>query len=153
MKSIKIIGCGNILAFDEGVGIHIVRRLRREILPEWVVIEELGNPGQMSAQLVAGTDKLIVIDAYLGEFGQQGFIRRHFPQDTDLVNIFSQTIHAQHLSSIFEMKEEAFPGKIPQEITFFGVKIEERNKFGVGLSYEVFASLQGVINAILQELY
>lgn len=153
MKSIKIIGCGNILAFDEGVGIHIVRRLRREILPEWVTIGELGNPGHISMQLITGADKLIVIDAYLGEFGQKGFIRRHFPHDAVLKSIFSKTVHAAHLPSIFEMREDTFSGKIPQEIILFGVKIEERNKFGVGLSYEVFASLQGVINAILQELY
>ncbi|RJX27236.1 MAG: hydrogenase, partial [Dethiobacter sp.] len=31
MKKIKIIGCGNLLAYDEGVGIHIVRRLKNEI--------------------------------------------------------------------------------------------------------------------------
>ena len=153
MKSIKIIGCGNILAFDDGVGIHIIRRLRREILPEWVTIGELGNPGQMSVQLVAGADKLIVIDAYQGEVGQGGFIRRQFPHDADLKSIFSQTIHALYLSQIFETKDDAFSDKLPQEIIVFGVKILERNKFGVGLSYEVFAFLQGVINAILQELY
>lgn len=153
MKRIKIIGCGNILAFDEGVGIHIVRRLRREILPEWITIEELRNPGHMSIQLIAGSDKLIIIDAYLGEVGPEGFIRRHFPHDADLKSIFSRTIHAIYLSSMFEIKEDAFSEKLPQEIIVFGIRIGERNKFGIGLSHGVFASLENVIKAILHELY
>ena len=41
MKKIKIIGCGNLLAHDEGVGIHVVRRLQNEILPESVEILSL----------------------------------------------------------------------------------------------------------------
>lgn len=153
MKKIKVIGCGNILAFDEGVGIHIARRLRREILPEWVSIEELRNPGQMSNQLIVGSDKLIVIDAYRGEVEEGGFIRRCSPGDTDLKKLFSGTIHAVYLSSMFETKEKDFTGKLPEEIVVFGVKIGARNKFGVGLSNEVFASQESVINAVLHELY
>jgi len=153
LKKIKIIGCGNILAFDEGVGIHISRRLRREILPEWVTIEELKSPGQMSNRLIAGSDKLIIIDACRGEAGQGEFIRLCSRRDGDIKNLFSCTIHAIYLSSLFETKDKDFTGKLPEEVVVFGVKIEKRNKFGVGLSNEVFASLDNIINAVLQELY
>lgn len=153
MKKIKILGCGNILAFDEGVGIHIVRQLQREILPERVEIEELKSPGKIAPELITGADKLIIIDACRGEDGQGGFAKRYYWGDEELKNIFSRTIHAVHLSPLFELPETTFSKKLPKEIVVFGVKIGEKKKFGVGLSKEVFASLDDTINAILQELY
>ena len=146
MKRIKIIGCGNILAFDEGVGIHIVRRLRREILPEWITIEV--KTGHMSLQLIAGSDTGSLLTLISG-IGPEGFIRRHF-HDADLKHLFP-TIHAIYLSSMFEIKEDAFSRKL-QEIIVFGIRIGERNKF-IGLSHGAFASLENVIKAILHELY
>jgi len=150
LKKIKVIGCGNILAFDEGVGIHIARRLRSEILPEWIKIEELSNPGQMLPELIIGSDKLLIIDACRNE----GFIRRYARGNGDIKSILSDTIHAVHLSPMFELKDKKYAKKLPEEVVVFGVKIsEERKKFGVGLSNEVFASLDNTINAVLQELY
>jgi len=153
LKKVKVLGCGNILAFDEGVGIHIVRQLRREILPERVEIEELKSPGKILPELITGSDKLIIIDACRGEDVHGGFAERYRWGDGELKNIFSRTIHAVHLSPLFELNETNFSRKLPQEIVIFGIKIGEKKKFGVGLSKEVFASLDDAINAVLQELY
>ena len=42
MKTL-ILGIGNFLLCDEGVGVHVARALKREPLPENVVILEVGT--------------------------------------------------------------------------------------------------------------
>lgn len=152
MKKIKIIGCGNLLAYDEGVGIHIVRRLKNEILPENVEVKELRTPGQMMMELLADTDKLIIIDACPGKC-LPGTVHRYTDQDGSLKELLSNTIHALNFYTIFELREKVSPNRLPREVVIIGVEIEERHKFCVGLSKTVFASIDDVVKTVLDELY
>jgi len=152
MKRIKIVGCGNLLAYDEGVGIHIVRRLQNEILPENVEIRELRTPGQMLVELLSDADKLIIIDACPGKVAA-GSVHRYTLKDGSLKEILSNTIHAHNFYPIFELREKMSPHRLPREVVVIGVEIEERHKFCVGLSKTVFASIDDAIKAIMEELY
>ena len=42
-KKIVIIGVGNLLMGDDGIGIHVVESLRKEKLPENVRVFEIGR--------------------------------------------------------------------------------------------------------------
>lgn len=147
MKKIKIIGCGNYLAYDEGVGIHVVKRLKNEILPGNVEVIELRNPGQLLLELVAGADKLIIIDAS-SENNKSGTIHKYTNNDGEIKDILANTIHAYSFYPVFELRE-----KLPSEIVVIGIEIEERQKFSVGLSHNVFSALDEAIKVVLDELY
>ncbi len=151
-RKIKIIGCGNLLAYDEGIGIHVARRLQNEILPENVEIMELRNPGQLLVELVSGADKIIIVDACPGNYGS-GSIHRFTQNDGDLKNILSNTIHAYNFYPVFELREKMSPHKLPKEVVVIGIEVEERSKFRVGLSKNVFASINDAVKAVLKELY
>ncbi len=59
-----VLGIGNTLLADEGVGVHVVERLRKES-PEDTTIEYIDG-GTLSftlADVMASTDQLIIIDA------------------------------------------------------------------------------------------
>ncbi len=152
MKKIKIIGCGNYLAYDEGVGIHVVKRLRNEILPGNVEVKELRNPGQLLLELIAGVDKLIIIDASTGN-NKSGTVHKYTNDDGDLKDILANTIHAYNFYPVFELREKMYPNKLPHEIVVIGIEIEERQKFSIGLSHNVFSSLDKAIQVVLDELY
>lgn len=154
MKKIKIIGCGNLLAYDEGVGIHVVRRLQNEILPGNVEIKELRNPGQLLVELVSGAEKLIIVDACSGARGKKpGAVHRFVKNGGDLKEILSNTIHAYNFYPVFELREKSSPNKLPEELVVIGIEVVERGRFCVGLSNDVFASLDNAIDVILKELY
>ncbi len=154
MKKIKIIGCGNLLAYDEGVGIHVVRRLQNEILPGNVEVKELRNPGQLLVELVAGAEKLIIVDACAGKPGEKaGKVHRLVKNGGELKEILSHTVHAYNFYPVFELRERITPNKLPEEIVVICIGVVEREKFCVGLSNEVFASLGKAIDAIMKELY
>ncbi len=150
-KKIKVIGCGNLLAYDEGVGIHVVRKLKNHVLPENVEIKELRNPGQLLVELVSEADKLIIIDA-CAERGSVGAVHRYTLDDGEIKKILSNTIHAYHFYPVFELREQSNERKMPEEIVVFGIEIEKRNRFCVGLSQDVFAALEKAIATVMEEL-
>lgn len=66
---IVVLGIGNILLSDEGLGVHVVRRLdARFALPDRVEVIDGGTAGMDLLDRVAGADALVIVDcAALGE--------------------------------------------------------------------------------------
>ncbi len=151
IKKIKVIGCGNLLAYDEGVGIHVVRRLKNHTLPDNIEIKELRNPGQLLLELVSEADKLIIVDA-CPEQGSVGTVHRYTRQDGEIKEILSNTIHAYHFYPVFELQEQSNHRNLPEEIVVFGIEIEKRNRFCVGLSQNIYESLDKAIQIVVEEL-
>jgi hydrogenase maturation protease len=66
-ERILILGVGNVLLADEGVGVHTVRRLREEYeFPPNVRLMDGGTLGVSLMEFIQGCDYLIVIDAVRG---------------------------------------------------------------------------------------
>jgi len=61
-----ILGVGNVLLTDEGVGIHAVRRLEQMELPEGVTVFDGGTEGFGLMDVIADLDRLVVIDCVRG---------------------------------------------------------------------------------------
>jgi hydrogenase maturation protease len=60
---ILILGLGNPLISDDGVGVWVVEHLRRQVLPPGVELQEAGTAGLAILDLVVGHDRLVVVDA------------------------------------------------------------------------------------------
>lgn len=67
MEKVVILGIGNILLSDEGLGVRAVERLRREFsIPEEVSLMDGGTLGLDLLFHIEGADRLLVTDAVLG---------------------------------------------------------------------------------------
>ena len=66
MQKAVILGVGNVLLTDEGVGIHAVRRLEQMELPEGVTVFDGGTEGFGLMDVIADLDRLVVIDCVRG---------------------------------------------------------------------------------------
>jgi hydrogenase maturation protease len=73
--NVLILGIGNIILGDEGVGVHAVRRLAEQALPPGVEILDGGTSGADLVDFLDGRDKVVVIDAAAGD-GPPGTIYR-----------------------------------------------------------------------------
>ncbi len=62
MKTL-IIGCGNLLRGDDGVGPILIRRLWEIGLPEGVRVADGGTAGMDVAFQMRGADRVIIVDA------------------------------------------------------------------------------------------
>ncbi len=67
LERIVVLGVGNILLKDEGVGVRVAEELqRRYMFPEHVSVIDGGTQGLWLMPTIQETDHLIVIDAVLG---------------------------------------------------------------------------------------
>ena len=65
-QNIVILGIGNILLSDEGVGVHVANELAKMDLPPDVTVVEGGTDGFRLLNIITEADRLIVIDAVRG---------------------------------------------------------------------------------------
>ncbi|MDR2401417.1 MAG: HyaD/HybD family hydrogenase maturation endopeptidase [Deferribacteraceae bacterium] len=118
MKSIVIMGIGNLLFSDEGIGVHVARELMKRDLPENIKVYDAGTLGILSAPLFEGSDLLILIDA-VDAPGKAGEVKIYSKDEIMLSNIplklTPHQIGIQETLLVSEMR-----GVAPKEVIFFG---------------------------------
>ncbi|MBE3050465.1 hydrogenase maturation protease, partial [Candidatus Bathyarchaeota archaeon] len=66
-----VLGVGNPILSDDGVGIHVARELKKREMPG-VDVEELAASGLELLDVVRGYDKVVIIDAIQTTNGRPG---------------------------------------------------------------------------------
>ena len=137
---IVVIGVGNLLLKDEGIGIHTVKALQEINLPRDIKIIDGGTAPDLIAYTQAG-DKLIIIDAAKAG-GEPGTIYRLQPQDlaTD-----DGIISVHELGVEQNLRLMSLMGNEPGEIVIIGVEPKE-----IGWRTELSPELQPVIPEIIK---
>lgn len=149
MKPILILGLGNPLQGDDGVGSRVAQELERQMLPDNVEVIDGGTPGIGLLNLFEGRARVIIIDA--AEMGlQPGEFRRFELQDVMLTgskNRFS--LHRTGVADALALARELHI-ELPS-IVFFGVQpaiVDWRD----ALSPAVQAAVPQVSEAVLNKV-
>jgi hydrogenase maturation protease len=147
VKRTVIIGVGNLLLGDEGLGVHVVEELNEMNLPPNVEVFDGGTGGVSILNLMEGADKVIIVDAVLG-VGEPGQI---YVVGIDkllkgVVKFFS--LHELDLLSALKIGKEM--GKLPPELVLVGVEPKNYEKYSMDLSPEVKAAVPKVIEVIME---
>ena len=58
-----MLGLGNVIMGDEGVGVHVVRALEKQALPDGVECLDGGTGGFILLEPLQNADRIILIDA------------------------------------------------------------------------------------------
>ena len=143
-----ILGLGNPLRGDDGVGCRLVEELARRELPPGVQVLDGGAAGLGLLNLVEGWERVVVVDA--AEMGRgPGEIVRFTLADVRLASTpdcFS--LHHAGLSEALALADAL--GRPLPEMVIFGVQ-PVRVGWGEGLSPAVEAALPALIAAVLEE--
>jgi hydrogenase maturation protease len=75
-----ILGIGNLLLRDEGIGVHLVQGLEQEVLPPGVELVDGGTSTLNILPCIKGAKKIIVVDA-MKAGGEPGSFYRCYPAD------------------------------------------------------------------------
>ena len=75
MKTL-VLGIGNDILGDDGVGIHIARAIARRVSAKDAKVEETAAAGLSLLELIKGYERLIVADAILTNNTEVGKIHR-----------------------------------------------------------------------------
>lgn len=122
-KDIVVIGLGNLLLSDEGIGIHLIRRLSRQQdkFPS-VDFIDAGSAGMNLLHLIANRKKAIIIDcAKMGV--KSGTMKRFTPDEVQSVKQLSQySLHEADILRVINLSRQL--GECPQKIVFSGIEPE-----------------------------
>jgi hydrogenase maturation protease len=140
-----ILGIGNELLGDEGVGVHAARRLGREKLPKQVKVVEVGTAILDALHELEQADRIIVLDA-MKSGGSPGTVYKiPFEQCSG-----AECIASMHGFDIFRVM--ALAGRnTPPPVTVFGVEPGEID-WSMELSPAVANSLSYLLDAVISEL-
>jgi len=144
MKTL-VLGMGNLLLSDEGVGVHVARALAARALPENVSVVEAGTAFLDVLPDIEKADRILLIDAMEGG-GAPGSVYR-VPFDQCVHPDMLASLHGFDLSRVLYM---AGSERAP-EVTVFGVE-PARIAWGTELSAVVARVVPAVEEAILGEL-
>jgi hydrogenase maturation protease len=145
-----VIGLGNVVLSDDGLGVHAARRLRdRGELADDVEVIEGGTAGLLLLPHLADARRALVIDAIDtgapagtlvrldGEAWASAFEVRMTPHDIGLVDLLGAA---------------RFAGAWPEQLVLHGIQ-PACTKIGTELSAPVAAALESLIDAVTAELY
>ncbi len=146
-KQVAVVGVGNLLLKDEGVGIHVAHALQKLALPHGVKIMDGGTSPEI-LDYVEPAGKLIIIDA-METGGTPGAVYRIRLDDLDTETMELVSVH--ELNLISRLKMMRILGKRLPETVIIGVQPKE-----IGWGTELCAELQEKIPEIgrfvLQEI-
>ena len=144
---IVVIGVGNLLLKDEGIGIHAVQALQELELPPDVKLIDGGTSPDLIAYTRAG-DKLIIVDAAKAG-GEPGTIYRFKPED--LAEERASLASAHEMGVVENLKLMSLAGNEPGEIVIIGIEPGEI-EFGTELSPELRSKVPEIVEVVLKEM-
>jgi hydrogenase maturation protease len=116
---ILVMGVGNILLSDEGVGVHAIEAMKGMKLPENVEILDVGTGALDIIDIIANREKVIIIDAVRGG-GEPGVVYRFTPDDIAIQSPTPMSIHQFDIPGTLNMANLA--GCMPREVVIFGIE-------------------------------
>jgi hydrogenase maturation protease len=147
-KHILILGVGNLLLSDEGVGVHVAQEMMKMDMPPEVHVVEGGTDGFGLVNIIVQADRMLLIDAIRGG-GQPGSIYRFEMEDCPpYPDIFKTSVHQISILEVINLS--SLIGSTPRT-TIIGVE-PACLEMGMELSPDVAAKIPKVITLIREEI-
>ncbi|MDQ7039255.1 MAG: HyaD/HybD family hydrogenase maturation endopeptidase [Aquificota bacterium] len=149
MSKVVILGVGNILLSDEGVGVKVLEKLKEEFLfPENVALIDGGTLGIGLVPYLEDVDRLVIVDAVSGG-GHPGEV---YKLEGELARtVFNSRVSAHDINLQEVLGVLDFIGKSPRDVVLIGVEPKVLEP-GCDLSPEVESGLRLVIDEIIDLL-
>lgn len=124
-KSTIVVGLGNPIMADEGIGVALVEELSKlaaagELPSEDIEYYDGGCGGMYLLHTIAGRQKAVLIDCCL--MGTEpGTIRRFTPDDVNSVKQMAHlSLHEVDILKVLELAKQI--GQCPDDIVIFGIE-------------------------------
>lgn len=151
---VLILGLGNPLRRDDGIGPRVIEELKARELPEGVRALDGGTGGLDILHLIEGWENVVAVDAADVDGGREQiapgeYVR--FTPDQAQLGESAQTFSFHHagLAEVLALAR-ALDRPLPA-IVIFGVQPKDVG-WGEGLSSEVEAGLPALVDAVLAEV-
>jgi hydrogenase maturation protease len=147
--NVTLIGLGNLLLRDEGIGIHAIRALEaRNLVPPGLEIVDGGTSGLDLLPYIEGRDRVLFVDAvnFRKEPGYIGVL-----ENQEIPAMFSHKDSLHHLGLIDVLAAAQLLDVAPREVCLVGIQ-PHIIETGLELSEPLKAKLPLVLSCILAKL-
>ena len=142
-----VIGLGDVSHRDEGVGINVIRHLKRRGIPKGVNCVDGGQGDRSLLDPMRVAKRIVIVDASASqrEPGSIDVVQPHCPDE------FPETLSSYHAGLRRLLEEFYAPGEYV-DVTLYSVAIDPHQKPGMGLSRPVWECVPRIADLVLEEL-
>jgi len=143
-----VLGVGNLLAKDDGIGVYVIRELEHYEFEPAVTVLEVGTAGHQLLSWFSSIEDLIIVDCMdAGE--EPGQIFKFTADDVRSGRSTDTSLHQMNLLEVLEMARAL--GNLP-ETTIIAVQGEDMTPYGLELTSKVEEALPQVVSLVIEEL-
>jgi hydrogenase maturation protease len=148
-QKITLIGVGNILMRDEGLGVHAVKAVQARCrAPENLEVVDGGTSGLDLLPYIEGRDRVLFVDAV--NFGREpGFIG--VLENQEVPALFGAKASLHHLGLMDVLAAARLLDASPQEICLIGMQ-PQTMELGLDLSETVQGNMEALVARIIAKL-
>jgi hydrogenase maturation protease len=145
---ILILGIGNILLRDEGVGVRVIEYLQQREIPNDVELLDGGTAGADLLEHICGREKVIVIDAMQADYPPATIVRLT-PKDLVPADVPQLSMHSLDLPQTLVMAD--LLGCPAKEVVIFAIQ-PEKVECGMELTPAIQAVVPQAAQLVLEEI-
>lgn len=142
-EPILVLGVGNVLVGDEGVGVHLVQKMQQEEVPDGIDIVDGGTGGFHLLEYLRSYKRIILVDA-TRDGNPAGTIRQFSPK---VASDFPPSLGAHDIGLNDLISAAALLGPLP-DITVVTISILELKPMTLELSPEVGEAIPDAIDLV-----
>jgi hydrogenase maturation protease len=142
-----VLGLGNILMSDEGVGVHVLRAIETHTLPADVECLDGGTGGFVLLEPMQAADRIVMIDA-ASDGNPIGTVTRTVPR---FARDYPPTLTA-HDIGIKDLLDLFYMLDGGREVTLYAITIDPQQPISLNLSPTVKHAADEAVARILAEL-
>lgn len=151
-KRLTIIGLGNEMLADDGVGIRVIRELKKRSVTDDIAFEELSVGGLQLLDYLIGYEHCIIVDAVVTGAHPPGTIYRfeQAPRDKPI----KVSLTSSHQIDLFQVVELAklLKADIPRTITVYGIEASDVTTFNSRCTERVSKAIPQLVGLICRDL-
>jgi hydrogenase maturation protease len=142
-----VLGLGNVIMGDEGVGVHVVRALEKRTLPAGVECLDGGTGGFILLEPLENADRIILIDA-AADGNPPGTVTRTTPRFS---KDYPPTLTA-HDIGVKDLLDAFYMQGGTREVILYAIAIDPQQPISMELSAECSRAAETAVYEILEEL-
>jgi hydrogenase maturation protease len=146
-KKTLVLGLGNVLMGDEGIGVHVVRTLEQQKLPEGVECLDGGTGGFILLEPLQSADRVILIDA-AADGNAPGTVTRTTPRFS---RDYPPTLTA-HDVGVKDLLDVFYMQGGDRDVVLYAITIDPHQPIRMSLSELGAQASEVAVYQILQEL-
>ncbi len=145
---IAVMGIGNILMQDEGIGVHIIKELEKYDFNPHIALIDGGNMGMDLLPFFDEYNRMIIVDAVDFE-KEPGFIDTI--ENDDILTLFTTKMSLHHLGLKDVLSYAKLLDQTPEDLCLIGIQ-PHKVEMEIELSQIVNSRIPELVTLVLQKL-